>query len=177
MARRRREQPQTTTAGRAVEADPEGRPQAVADPAWAWLEANWPANDDVLELCWGDARPGNQMYDEQGNVLGIFDWEMVSIGDAESGQQLGQDLVRLDFHIVHARIRRPWARSAIGRAVIDHAGAHGGVAKLLREVTPHLDAAQALVQEDQRRALEPVAALRHEPAAAQRPVAEVDEVV
>lgn len=74
----------------------EGRPQAVADPAWAWLEANWPANDDVLELCWGDARPGNQMYDDAGNVLGIFDWEMVSIGDAES--DLGWWLFLQLFH-------------------------------------------------------------------------------
>lgn len=76
----------------------DGRPQPVCDPAWAWLEANWPDNDDVLELCWGDARPGNQMYDEQGNVLGVFDWEMVSIGDAES--DLGWWLFLQLFHTV-----------------------------------------------------------------------------
>ena len=74
----------------------EGRPQPVVDPAWAWLEANWPDDEDVLELCWGDARPGNQMYDEQGNVLGIFDWEMVSIGNAES--DLGWWLFLQRFH-------------------------------------------------------------------------------
>ena len=74
----------------------DGQPQPVADPAWAWLEANWPDNDDVLELCWGDARPGNQMYDDSGNVLGIFDWEMVSIGDAES--DLGWWLFLQLFH-------------------------------------------------------------------------------
>ncbi len=74
----------------------DGRPQPVADPAWDWLVAHWPDNDDVLELCWGDARPGNQMYDDDGNVLGIFDWEMVSIGDAES--DLGWWLFLQLFH-------------------------------------------------------------------------------
>ncbi len=83
----------------------EGRPQPVAEPAWAWLKANWPDNDDVLELCWGDARPGNQMYDNEGNVLGIFDWEMVSIGDAES--DLGWWLFLQLFHTEGSGIALP----------------------------------------------------------------------
>jgi aminoglycoside phosphotransferase (APT) family kinase protein len=61
-----------------------GEAHPVADPAWAWLAAHWPDDDDRIELCWGDARPGNQMYDDDGTVLGVFDWEMVSLGNAES---------------------------------------------------------------------------------------------
>jgi aminoglycoside phosphotransferase (APT) family kinase protein len=61
-----------------------GRDHPVADPAWRWLAERWPDDDEHIELCWGDARPGNQMYDDDGAVVGIFDWEMVSLGNAES---------------------------------------------------------------------------------------------
>lgn len=74
----------------------EGRPHAVADPAWDWLHAHWPDDGEHIELCWGDARPGNQMYDDEGNVLAIFDWEMVSLGNAES--DLGWFLFLQRFH-------------------------------------------------------------------------------
>lgn len=55
----------------------------VADPAWVWLDANWPEDGEHLELCWGDARPGNLMFDGT-DVVSIFDWEMVSLGNGES---------------------------------------------------------------------------------------------
>ncbi len=32
-------------------------------------------------LCWGDARIGNIMFDEDGGVVAVLDWEMVSVGD------------------------------------------------------------------------------------------------
>lgn len=60
-----------------------GTPHPVADPAWTWLEQHWPDDGEHLNLCWGDARPGNQMY-RATDVIGVFDWEMVSIGNAES---------------------------------------------------------------------------------------------
>lgn len=72
-----------------------GAPHPVADPAWAWLEANWPDDGEHLELCWGDARPGNQMYVD-GEVVALFDWEMVSLGNAES--DLGWWLFLQRFH-------------------------------------------------------------------------------
>ncbi len=58
----------------------------VIDPTWEWLVANWPADGEFVELCWGDARPGNQMCggDDHTEVIGVFDWEMVSLGNAES---------------------------------------------------------------------------------------------
>ena len=62
------------------------QPHAIADPVWQWLEANWPDDGDHVELCWGDARPGNMMFGGEKNldVIAIFDWEMVSLGNAES---------------------------------------------------------------------------------------------
>ena len=60
-----------------------GQPHPVVDPAWEWLLANWPDDDELVELSWGDARPGNQMFRDL-EVVGIFDWEMVSLGNSES---------------------------------------------------------------------------------------------
>lgn len=71
-----------------------GEPHVVADAAWEYLQANWPA-DEPIELCWGDARPGNQMYGD-GRVVAVMDWEMVSLGNAES--DLGWWLFLQRFH-------------------------------------------------------------------------------
>jgi aminoglycoside phosphotransferase (APT) family kinase protein len=61
-------------------------PHPVVRPAWEWLLANWPDDGAHIELCWGDARPGNQMYggDDHTDVIAVFDWEMVSLGNCES---------------------------------------------------------------------------------------------
>lgn len=63
-----------------------GEPHPVVDPTWDWLVRNWPDDGEFIELCWGDARPGNQMYGGSDNteVIGVFDWEMVSLGNSES---------------------------------------------------------------------------------------------
>jgi aminoglycoside phosphotransferase (APT) family kinase protein len=60
-----------------------GERHPVAHPAFEWLVANWPDDGEHIELCWGDARPGNQMTDGA-EVIGVFDWEMVSLGNSES---------------------------------------------------------------------------------------------
>ena len=56
-----------------------GTAHPIIDPAWDWLIANWPEDGEFIELCWGDARPGNQMYGgpDLSEVIGVFDWEMV----------------------------------------------------------------------------------------------------
>jgi aminoglycoside phosphotransferase (APT) family kinase protein len=72
-----------------------GEPHPVIDLAWKWLDANWPDDGDHIELCWGDARPGNEMF--QGTeVVGVFDWEMVSLGNGES--DLGWWIFLQRFH-------------------------------------------------------------------------------
>lgn len=55
----------------------------VAHPAFERLLASWPNDSDQIQLCWGDARPGNQMF-RGTEVVGVFDWEMVSLGNCES---------------------------------------------------------------------------------------------
>jgi aminoglycoside phosphotransferase (APT) family kinase protein len=58
-------------------------PHWVAQPAFERLLARWPDDGDHIDLCWGDARPGNQMF-RGTEVIGVFDWEMVSLGNCES---------------------------------------------------------------------------------------------
>lgn len=60
-----------------------GEHHPVAHPAFERLVATWPDDGAHLDLCWGDARPGNQMF-RGTEVVGVFDWEMVSLGNCES---------------------------------------------------------------------------------------------
>jgi aminoglycoside phosphotransferase (APT) family kinase protein len=47
--------------------------------AQRWLEAHRPAEETVA-LCWGDARPGNQIFDGV-TCVAVIDWEMARLGD------------------------------------------------------------------------------------------------
>jgi aminoglycoside phosphotransferase (APT) family kinase protein len=60
-----------------------GKRHPVAHPAFTRLLDRWPDDDEFVELCWGDSRVGNQMFDGT-EVIGVFDWEMVSLGNPES---------------------------------------------------------------------------------------------
>ena len=60
----------------AIEQD---EPVPMAHRALDWLTAHLP-QDEQQVLCWGDARVGNVMYDDEGNRLAVLDWEMVGLG-------------------------------------------------------------------------------------------------
>lgn len=47
--------------------------------AQRWLRAHQPA-DEVVGLCWGDARLGNQIFDAT-RCVAVLDWEMARLGD------------------------------------------------------------------------------------------------
>jgi len=74
-----------------------GEHHPLATPVFEKLLEIWPDDGDLIELCWGDARPGNQMFDGP-ELLAIFDWEMVSLGNAES--DLGWWLFLQEFSTV-----------------------------------------------------------------------------
>jgi len=59
----------------------QGRPYPLVEEALKRLGANVPEAKDDPALCWGDSRIGNVMYDDEGEVVAVFDWEMVTIGD------------------------------------------------------------------------------------------------
>ena len=58
----------------------DGVENPVMEAALAWCRANRPALPDDLALCWGDARPGNQLYRDF-EVVAVLDWEMTTVSD------------------------------------------------------------------------------------------------
>jgi len=60
-------------------AAPHGTPPLLVE-AREWLVAHAPARDGELALCWGDARVGNMLF-EDNHVSAVLDWEMVTVAD------------------------------------------------------------------------------------------------
>ncbi|MEU1209722.1 phosphotransferase family protein [Nocardia sp. NPDC005825] len=54
----------------------------LLERAFDWLERNWPTESGADVLTWGDARPGNIMFDG-GDPTAVLDWEMAAIGPRE----------------------------------------------------------------------------------------------
>jgi aminoglycoside phosphotransferase (APT) family kinase protein len=50
------------------------------DEAMAWLRSHPVKPVDEPALCWGDSRPGNQLFRDW-RCVAVLDWEMVTIGD------------------------------------------------------------------------------------------------
>jgi aminoglycoside phosphotransferase (APT) family kinase protein len=59
----------------------EAEPQPIARAAIRWLRANPPPPAQKLSVVHGDYRTGNFLYDEQGEIHGVLDWEMAHLGD------------------------------------------------------------------------------------------------
>ncbi len=51
----------------------------LIERAQRWLHANQPSHEPVA-LCWGDSRPGNQIFNGT-RCVAVLDWEMARIGD------------------------------------------------------------------------------------------------
>lgn len=60
----------------------DGTPNPVLEATWEWVRAHRPPTvpEDHLALAWGDARIGNQLFDDFTSVA-VLDWELVEIGD------------------------------------------------------------------------------------------------
>lgn len=56
-------------------------PQSIAEAARRWLERHLPPPGPRLALVHGDYRTGNLLYDGQGRIRGVLDWEMAHLGD------------------------------------------------------------------------------------------------
>jgi aminoglycoside phosphotransferase (APT) family kinase protein len=54
----------------------------VIERGFAWMEANWPANDRDEVLSWGDSRIGNMLFVDF-EPTAVLDWEMVATGPRE----------------------------------------------------------------------------------------------
>ncbi len=56
-------------------------PQPIAQAAVRWLRRNLPDTPGKLALVHGDFRSGNFLFDTQGDIHAVLDWEMAHIGD------------------------------------------------------------------------------------------------
>lgn len=54
----------------------------LLERSFDWLEANWPSDPGPDVLSWGDARPGNIIFDEF-RPAAVLDWEMAALGPRE----------------------------------------------------------------------------------------------
>lgn len=91
----------------------DGERVAVVDEALARCRSERPATDDA-SLCWGDARLGNLVFDDRGEVAAVLDWEMATVGP------LGLDLGWMLFAEVTAQ---HWLEPLPGfRSIADAAG-------------------------------------------------------
>ncbi|MEB4208028.1 phosphotransferase family protein [Mycobacterium sp. 94-17] len=52
--------------------------------AFDWLAGNLPNDEAEPALCWGDARMSNMIFDDQGNIVGVLDWEQACLCPAEA---------------------------------------------------------------------------------------------
>jgi aminoglycoside phosphotransferase (APT) family kinase protein len=59
----------------------EVEPQPIIRAAIRWLRANPPPPAQKLSVIHGDYRSGNFLYDGEGEIHGILDWEMSHLGD------------------------------------------------------------------------------------------------
>lgn len=56
-------------------------PQPIIRAAIRWLRRNPPPPPPALGVVHGDYRSGNFLYDAEGEIRGILDWEMAHLGD------------------------------------------------------------------------------------------------
>ena len=59
----------------------QGRSHPIVEETLDLLERTAPPDTAEPSVVWGDARIGNMLFDDAGEVLAVLDWEMVSIGD------------------------------------------------------------------------------------------------
>jgi aminoglycoside phosphotransferase (APT) family kinase protein len=107
----------------------DGNPTRALAGAVAWCAATAPAPDSQppASLCWGDARIGNVMYAEDRTVTAVLDWEMATIGPAETDLAWYLALDELTTHFVKRTVAGFLPRNeiiaryeaALGRAVVD----------------------------------------------------------
>ena len=64
----------------------DGEPTAALAAAIAWCASTAPEieNGAQVSLCWGDARIGNVLFADDRAITAVLDWEMATIGPAET---------------------------------------------------------------------------------------------
>jgi aminoglycoside phosphotransferase (APT) family kinase protein len=61
----------------------DGAPAEALLDALAWCRATVPRPEAQSVLLWGDARLGNMVFDDEGDVVAVLDWELATLGPPE----------------------------------------------------------------------------------------------
>jgi aminoglycoside phosphotransferase (APT) family kinase protein len=104
----------------------DGAPTAALADAAAWCAATVPTPEPPASLCWGDARIGNVLFDDDRSVTSVLDWELATIGPAEMDLAWYLALDELTAHFVRKTVPGFLSReefiaryeAALGRAVV-----------------------------------------------------------
>ncbi|HEY5014032.1 MAG TPA: phosphotransferase family protein [Acidimicrobiia bacterium] len=67
-----------------VEWAADGEPTPALAAAIAWCAEHAPVSEPPASLCWGDPRIGNMLFADDRSVTAVLDWELATIGPAES---------------------------------------------------------------------------------------------
>ena len=105
----------------------DGSPTLALAEAARWCAATIPTSEPPASLCWGDARIGNVLFDDERSVTSVLDWEQATIGPAELDLAWYLSLDDLTTHFVKRTVPGFLARAdlvsryeaALGRAVRD----------------------------------------------------------
>ncbi|OBK16627.1 phosphotransferase family protein [Mycobacterium asiaticum] len=57
---------------------------ALITAAFEWLHRHQPEDPSRLAVCWGDARLSNAIFDDEGQIVGVLDWEQACLCPAET---------------------------------------------------------------------------------------------
>jgi aminoglycoside phosphotransferase (APT) family kinase protein len=105
----------------------DGAPTTALDDAMRWCVANTPRAEPKASLCWGDARIGNVLFAVDRGIASVLDWEMATIGSAETDLAWYLALDDLTTHFVKQTVPGFLTRAevvaryerALGRPVAD----------------------------------------------------------
>ena len=105
----------------------DGAPTETLAGAIGWCASTRPRIEPPASLCWGDARIGNMLFAEDRSVHAVLDWEMATIGAAETDLAWYLALDDLTEHFVQQTVPGFLSRAeivaryeaAIGRPVVD----------------------------------------------------------
>ncbi len=113
----------------------DGTPTRALADAVAWCAGTVPVDEPPASLCWGDARIGNVLYSADGTITSVLDWEMATIGPAETDLAWYLALDELTTRFLKRTVPGFLARCR-HRPLRDRARAPGRRSRVARDLRP-----------------------------------------
>ena len=105
----------------------DGAPTRALAAAIGWCVSTMPEAEPPASLCWGDARIGNVLFDDDRSITSVLDWEQATVGPAEMDLAWYLALDELTTYFVKQTVPGFMPRAeviaryetALGRSVVD----------------------------------------------------------